>query len=85
MTEQQIACPTARCPGVLRYDLAQRGDGFVAQCQPLVPWSSPNGECRRGFRWDATHEDWKRFGSRWDRWRWLGIPTDDLPWPVWPV
>jgi hypothetical protein len=82
MTHQEVPCPTVRCRGVLRYDLAQRGDGFIAKCEPQARWTASNGECGREFRWAAVREEWERSPCKWDWWRWLGIPTVDLPWPV---
>ncbi len=59
MTRQETSCPAPRCPGVLRYDLALRGDGYVARCESKEAWS-PSDECEAEYRWDAPQEDWRK-------------------------
>ncbi|HEY3941183.1 MAG TPA: hypothetical protein VGL60_01750 [Acidimicrobiales bacterium] len=82
MRPLEVACPTGRCPGVLRYDLTHRTNGYLAACEPSARSASPQARCGRRFRWDAVREEWKRTRTRTDLWRWLGVPSVDVPWPV---
>ena len=55
-----VRCPSApRCGGVLRYDLAARIDGYVAQCEARDADTSWAYECGFDFCWDAVSEEWK--------------------------
>jgi hypothetical protein len=59
---QQVPCPRRpQCLGVLRYELADRGHGYVATCQRSPDWG---GGCGSDYWWDAHREEWEPSGPR---------------------
>jgi len=63
MTRQEVSCPIGRCPGVLRYDLGRRVNGYVAQCEAEEAWS-PRDECGAEYQWDAVDEEWRPLSAK---------------------
>ena len=63
MSDHETSCPYSHCPGVLRYDLLDRTNGFVARCEGTGRWSL-RSECGSEYRWDAVHEEWEMVAGR---------------------